>query len=533
VAEPEGRGGRAHPDRRGGLSGRLAFAAALLALATVLGCTEPAKREAPVAPPGFPADASGDPPPAPREFRAAWVATVSNIDWPSRRDLTVAQQRAEMIAILERARQLNLNALILQVRPSADAIYPSALEPWSEYLTGEQGRAPQPAWDPLQEWIHEAHGRGIELHAWFNPYRARHSTARSPEAPQHIASRQPALVKRYGSFLWLDPGEAAAAQHTLDVILDVVRRYDIDGVHIDDYFYPYPVQAPGANGAAPDVDFPDEPSWRAYIARGGTLDRASWRRDNVNRLVERIAVQLRREKPWVRFGVSPFGIGRPDRRPPGIAGFSQYDKLYADVELWMRQCWVDYLVPQLYWPIDQAPQAFGVLLDYWLAENTCGRHVFAGLYTSRIDATPQSWAPAEISNQVNLTRRREGAKGHVHFSMAPLAQNRAGIVEALAPGYAVAALPPAFPWIDNEAPPAPDVALSRQPGGVEVRIAPRPGKPAARFAVWARSAGLWHFRVVPATQTSVDLIPVGIDRVVVSAVDRLGNESRRIAVSVP
>jgi uncharacterized lipoprotein YddW (UPF0748 family) len=304
-------------------------------------------------------------------------------------------------------------------------------------------------------------------------------------------------------------------------------------VHIDDYFYPYPVQAPGANGAAPDVDFPDEPSWRAYIARGGTLDRASWRRDNVNRLVERIAVQLRREKPWVRFGVSPFGIGRPDRRPPGIAGFSQYDKLYADVELWMRQCWVDYLVPQLYWPIDQAPQAFGVLLDYWLAENTCGRHVFAGLYTSRIDATPQSWAPAEISNQVNLTRRREGAKGHVHFSMAPLAQNRAGIVEALAPGYAVAALPPAFPWIDNEAPPAPDVALSRQPGGVEVRIAPRPGKPAARFAVWARSAGLWHFRVVPATQTSVDLIPVGIDRVVVSAVDRLGNESRRIAVSVP
>jgi uncharacterized lipoprotein YddW (UPF0748 family) len=520
------------------LSTRTIAGAATIFLALLaFGCTAPVQRVSSI-PPAIPADAAGDPPPAPREFRAAWVATVGNIDWPSRRDLTVAQQQAEMIAILERARELKLNALILQVRPSADAIYPSTLEPWSEYLTGEQGRAPEPAWDPLQAWIDAAHARGIELHAWFNPYRARHSQARSPESARHIAVTRPWLVKPYGGFLWLDPGEPAAAQHTIDVILDVVRRYDIDGVHIDDYFYPYPVQAPAPNGTGAEIDFPDEPSWRAYVASGGTLARADWRRDNVNRLVERIHLALEREKPWVRFGVSPFGLGRPDRRPPGIAGFSQYDKLYADVELWLRSCWVDYLAPQLYWPIDQAPQAFGVLLDYWIGENACGRHVFAGIYTSRIDSTPQSWSPAEIVSQVAQARLRDGSRGHIHFSMAALAQDRAGIVEALGTLYASPALPPAFPWIDSEAPPAPDVlatASTRFAGGAELRIAPRAGKPSVLFAIWTRSGGAWRFHVVPGSQGHVDLAPgaAPIDRIVVSAVDRLGNESWRVVVSLP
>ncbi|HYC36262.1 MAG TPA: family 10 glycosylhydrolase [Usitatibacter sp.] len=509
-----------------------AAATLAMALALAIACTPVPAPEAPpgaTGPPPF-----EEPPPAPREFRAAWVAVVANIDWPSRRDLAPAQQRAEMLSILDRARAMNLNAIILQVRPSADAIYPSAIEPWSEYLTNEQGRAPHPAWDPLAAWVEEAHARGIELHAWFNPYRARHNKAQSPLAPGHVARTHPQVVKSYGEYLWMDPGEPVAAQRTLDVILDVVRRYDIDGVHIDDYFYPYPEKVAGTTDV--EIDFPDGPSWRAYQASGGTLARADWRRQNVNALIERIHDAVRREKRWVRFGVSPFGLGRPDRRPVGIAGFSQYDKLYADVELWMRKCWMDYLAPQLYWPRAQAPQAFGVLLDYWIAQNACGRHLFPGLFTSRIDASAQSWAPGEIVAQVAEVRRRPGSAGHIHFSMAALAQNRAGIADALAAEYAQPALVPASPWIDASPPAAPDVAVNVMPGGrVEIEAGARGDKPVASWAVWTRAGNEWRFTSFPRGQARMMLRPVGaaaIDRVVVSAVDRLGNESRRVALEL-
>ncbi len=483
--------------------------------------------------------ATEEPPPAPREFRGAWVATVANIDWPSRRDLTVEEQRAEMVAIVERAAKLRLNALLLQVRPSADAIYPSTLEPWSEYLTGEQGRAPDPPWDPLQVWIEEAHRRGIELHAWFNPYRARHSKAQSPEAPGHIAKAHPELVRSYGNQLWLDPGEPAAAQYTLDVILDVVRRYDIDGVHIDDYFYPYPVSVPQSpGGAAVEVDFPDETTWRAYLAAGGTMAKADWRRRNVTELVERIHREAHREKAWVRFGISPFGLPRPDRRPAGVEGFSQYDKLYADVELWMQRCMLDYLAPQLYWKTADPARPFEVLLDTWIGENTCGRHVFPGFFTSRIDASAESWRPQEIVEQIALARKSRASLGHIHFSMAALIQNRSGIDEALEALYASPALPPSHPWIDTTAPGPPSVAIlssSRDPARVTLQVAPSMGSVPARYAVWARADGTWRFSVAPAGQATVDLAADAprIDRVVVSAVDRLGNEGLRVTVVVP
>ena len=467
------------------------------------------------------------PPPAPREFRAAWVATVANIDWPSAKGLPVERQRAEMVAILDRAAALRLNVIILQVRPSADAIYPSALEPWTEYLTGEQGRAPDPMYDPLAEWIDGARRRGIEIHAWFNPYRARHAKAESPEAATHISRTQPDVVRTYGKSLWLDPAEPRAAQRTLDVILDVVRRYDIDGVHIDDYFYPYPEG---------DLDFPDEPSWQAYLASGGTLVRADWRRRNVDELIGRIYRDVHREKPWVRFGISPFGIGRPDRRPPGIEGFSQYDKLYADVENWMQQCWFDYLAPQLYWPRAQAAQSFAVLLDYWITQDTCGRHIVSGLFTSRIDGSPRSWGVDEILGQVDLSRTRPGNFGHIHFSMAALTQNRAGVSDQLATTrYATPALIPTSPWIDAEPPAPPAVTVARLPRGLRVSLAMAPGKPAARFAIWTRSGGTWQFLVVPATAPTVDLgaDPPAVDRIVASAVDRLGNESARVSIEVP
>jgi uncharacterized lipoprotein YddW (UPF0748 family) len=481
------------------------------------------------------------PPPAPREFRAAWVSTVANIDWPSKANLTPAKQQAEAIAILDRAKALNLNAIVLQVRPAADAIYPSSIEPWSEYLTGLQGLAPQPFYDPLHFWVTQAHLRGLELHAWFNPYRARQNGARSPAAANHISRTRPQAVKSYGKYLWMDPGEEAAVQQTLDVVLDVVRRYDIDGVHIDDYFYPYPIEAPtasGAEGAALDgkgskaeLDFPDEPSWQRYLAGGGKLDRADWRRSNVNRLIQALYEGIHREKSWVRFGISPFGLGRPDRRPPGINGFSQYDKLYADAETWLKNGWLDYFSPQLYWPIKPPAQAYGVLLDYWIAQNAQGRHLWPGLFTSRIGAPTKEYAPQEIIEQIALTRTRPGADGHVHFSMAALMENRKGIADQLRAGtYASPALVPATPWLGRETPEAPSVAAQRKGESVLLRLAA--GKANASYAIWSRYAGHWRFATAPASRVDWTVpadAKLGMpDAVFVSAVDRLGNESARV-----
>jgi uncharacterized lipoprotein YddW (UPF0748 family) len=486
------------------------------------------------------------PPAAPREFRAAWVSTVANIDWPSRAGLPVAKQQAEAIAILDRAKGLNLNAIVLQVRPSADAIYPSELEPWTEYLTGQQGKAPSPMYDPLKFWIDQAHARGLELHAWFNPYRARHATAKSAPSRDHISVTKPQTVKTYGRFQWMDPGEAEASKHTLDVVLDVVKRYDIDGVHIDDYFYPYPIEAPSATGAEtaaldagvagaprPELEFPDQPAWQRYLAGGGQLDRAAWRRQNVNQLIEALYSGIHREKAWVRFGISPFGIGRPDRRPPGILGFSQYDKLYADAELWLKNGWLDYLSPQLYWPIAQQPQAFDVLLDYWLRENTRGRHVWPGLYTSRIDGSAKTYEPEEIVKQIGVTRSRAGGGnsiGHVHFSIAALMQNRKGISDQLKNiSYQSAALIPATPWLGSDAPGAPRVGAKRGAAGLDLTLSA--GKSATQYAIWARYGDEWRFVVTPASRGDVTLADengIAAGAVVVSAVDRLGNESERV-----
>jgi uncharacterized lipoprotein YddW (UPF0748 family) len=519
----------------------LAGVAGTLALSGLLAsCKTPPKAVAPGALPA--AVASVDQPPAaPREFRAAWVSTVANIDWPSKQNLNAAQQQAEAIAILDRAKAMNLNAIVLQVRPGADAIYPSSIEPWSEYLTGAQGKAPQPWYDPLKFWITEAHARGLELHAWFNPYRARHNIARSPAAPNHISRTNPAAVKTYGSFLWMDPGEESASRQTLDVVLDVVRRYDVDGVHIDDYFYPYPIEAPsatGAEGAALDgkqakaeLDFPDQPSWKRYVAGGGKLDKASWRRDNVNRLIEALYTGIHHEKSWVRFGISPFGLGRPDRRPPGISGFSQYDKLYADAETWLQKGWLDYLSPQLYWPRAQSAQAYDVLLDYWVGQNTMGRHIWPGLFTSRIGAPTRDYQPQEIIDQVAVARSRPGAGGHVHFSMVTLMQNRKGISDQLVAGeYAQPALVPATPWLGNAKPALPRVMAVRSGQAIKLKLAP--GKADVLYAVWTRYGNTWRFSVAPAGHTSVVLADDArlgeANSVFVSAVDRLGNESERV-----
>ncbi len=499
----------------------LAIAATLLALVSCA-LSPPAPAPTPI---------SDGPPPAPREFRAAWVATVANIDWPSRPNLTVAQQQAEIIALLDQAQNLNLNAIVLQVRPSADALYPSSLEPWSEYLTGQQGKAPEPLYDPLKMWIAEAHGRGIELHAWLNPYRARHSSAKSMLAASHIANTQPAVVRKYGDLLWMDPAEPAAVQRTLDVVTDLVRRYDVDGIHIDDYFYPYPIQA--ADGR--EIDFPDEPAWQRYLATHGQASRADWRREQVNHLIEQMYRVVHRDKPWVRFGISPFGLGRPDRRAAGIKGFSQYDKIYADAELWLSKGWLDYAAPQLYWPIDQAAQAFPALLDTWAQENTQQRHLWPGLFTSRIDASTKSWEPEEIVRQIGLTRSHAGASGHIHFSLIALLQNRRGIATLLKSGvYAMPALVPATPWLTADTPTAPSLSLKRaeQAGGLDtVLIESEDQAKLSGFAIWKKYRSEWVFAVQPASrpQLIIDTDPkLGRPSdIVISSVSQLGIESVR------
>ncbi len=527
----------------------LTFISLLLAVLVLGSCADlPAPADPAQTPPGSVVTAPrfdpNAPPLLPREFRAAWVATVANIDWPSKPGLPVADQQRELIAIVEKARELNLNALIVQVRPSTDALYASSIEPWSEYLTGEQGKPPQPFYDPLEMWVKEAHARGIELHAWFNPYRARHTKAVSPNARNHVTNTMPQAVKSYGGFQWMDPGDARAADHTMAVILDVVKRYDIDAVHIDDYFYPYPVPQDPASGAPPsepgkplpERDFPDDPTWQAYLSGGGTLARADWRRDNVNRLIERIYRGIQKEKPWVRFGVSPFGLGKPEKRAPGIAGFSQYDKLYADVELWLQKGWLDYLAPQLYWPIEQKAQAFDVLLDYWIAENRVERHIWPGLYTSRIDSSARSWVPAEVTNQVALSRTHSGSGGQIHFSMIALMENRKGISDALkTQSYAIPALVPASPWLDVKSPSAPKVVTDATPTGrpsVRYLVRNTAPEPVRIFAVSARYGDRWVFSTAPARDdgsASVEVAAINpygvVNRIAVQAIDRVGNAS--------
>lgn len=352
-----------------------------------------------------------------KEFRGAWVATVYNLDWPSKAGLSAERQQAELRAMLDRARALGLTAILFQVRPAGDAFYASKIEPWSAFLTGTQGEAP--GYDPLAFAVREAHARGLELHAWFNPFRAS-TSAKGAFAKSHVSRTHPAWVRPHGSLLWLDPGVPAARDYVLDVVLDVVRRYEIDGVHIDDYFYPYPTKGAG--------DFADAASWKAHgIATGMT--RGDWRRDNINRFVETLYRRVKAEKPAVKVGISPFGIWRPGVPATIEAGLDAFGTLHCDAKLWLERGWCDYLAPQLYWSIEPAPQSFPVLLDWWRAQSKSGRPVWPGIATERVG----SKRPAtEIAQQIALTRRGTDAPGHIHWSMKALMQDRGGVAKLLA-----------------------------------------------------------------------------------------------------
>ncbi len=469
----------------------------------------------------------------PREFRGVWVSTVANIDWPSRPGIPIGQQRQEMSEILDRVAALNFNAIVLQVRPSCDTLYKSDLEPWSHYLTGTSGKAPEdPAYDPLVEWIKGAHARGIEVHAWFNPYRAGHPSQHgrgendkgtSAYAANHIVNQRPDLAKRYGAHYWMDPAEPEVQDHSYNVVMDVVRRYDIDGVHFDDYFYPYK-ERDAANNL---IEFPDEPAWQRYAASGGTLTRNDWRRMHVNTFMERIYNGIKAERPEVKFGLSPFGIWQPGY-PEGIQGFNQYEELYADARLWLNEGWVDYWTPQLYWPIDQLPQSYPRLLQWWLDENTHGRHVWPGMGSYKYVAENFAKGAVEVVDEIAITRG-VGAGGNVHFTYNTFKNEKlAGLLTSTV--YRHKALVPATPWLDNTIPATPEAAVS----GGAVRWMSQPDVFLWVVSQW-RAEGPrrgWSHEILTSDKRSIRL-PQGVTRVAVFAVSRTGNLSKPAKISIP
>ncbi len=436
-----------------------------------------------------------------REVRGTWIATVSRINWPKTDD--PAQQRNDLVAIFEEAVAAGLNTIYFQVRPEADALYASEFEPWSRYLTGTQGV--DPGYDPLAFAVEQAHARGLELHAWLNPYRARAGSGAT--SADHVSQTMPDAVVSYGSQLWLDPGHPDAFEHTLSVVRDIVRRYDIDGIHMDDYFYPYPMDG---------GRFDDDATYAAY---GGGLSRAEWRRDNVNRMVRRVGEVVAEEKPDVRWGISPFGIYRPGM-PEGVVGLDQYSTLYADVLAWMRGGWLDYVAPQLYWPTTSSGQPFGALLDWWADRATeTGRTLLIGSSVSR------RYGLAEYERQLDLvsSARDRNAHGIVWWSVAPIVTNDGGLRDMLARRYAAPAASP--PLVTATVAPAAPVAWVAEDEFVEVRAA---GGSLRYWAAYRDTDEGWRLEVLaPASRARLPL-PAG--RWAISAIARNGLESRGVVV---
>ncbi len=458
--------------------------------------------------------------PVPREFRAVWVATVDNIDFPTKKGLPADEQKKELIAILDLCRKLRLNAVIFQVRPMADAVYTSKLEPWSEFLTGEMGK-PQ-AFDPLAFLVGEAHKRGILVHAWFNPYRAYHPAAKTL-SDDHISRTRPSIVRQYGRYMWLDPTDDAAKRYSVDVIKDVVRRYDIDGVHFDDYFYPYAEN----DAAGKKIDFPDQANYDAYLkTTTKPLDRSNWRRWHVNQFIEAVGREIKKVKPEIVYGISPFGIWQP-MPEKGISGFNAYAELYADAKKWLQDGTVDYLTPQLYWETARQAQSFPVLLDWWKEQNTKARYIWPGIAAYRIGSTP-TFTSGEIASQIAKTRQNDLTRGAIYFSQKSLRNDMGGIqTELTATVYTTDAVIPQFSWIRSQPLLAPSVKIRRDKDIVTAAWTERGRRKAFWFVVDAKDKDGWSRSILPAGERSIALSASrNIEKIVVRGVDRLGNLSR-------
>lgn len=401
----------------------------------------------------------------------------------------------------------------------ADAVYKPGLEPWSEFLTGQMGKAQN--FDPLEFLVTAAHSRGILVHAWFNPYRAYHPAAKTI-SDDHISKRHPEFVRQYGRYMWIDPTDPAGQKHSLDVIKDVVRRYDIDGVHFDDYFYPYAERDSAGNR----IDFPDDENWKAYKRSSGKLDRDDWRRASVNSFIEAVGREIKKIRPEVVYGISPFGIWQPEP-DKGIKGFNSYAELYADSRKWLQDGTVDYLAPQLYWETARDGQSFPVLLDWWKSQNTRHRFIWPGIAAYRIGST-KTFTAGEVANQIGLTRRSPETIGAIYFSFKSLRNDMGGIQGVLRDQvYTRDAIIPQFSWIKTTRILSPKVTVRRDDRYVRASWIEQGNQKAFWFVVYAKDKDGWSCSVLPASERSIALSSDRkIDRIVVTSVDRLGNESQ-------
>ncbi len=453
-----------------------------------------------------------------REFRGAWVASVWNSDWPSKAGLSVSQQQAELVEITKQLQALNFNALILQIRPEGDAVYSSTIEPWSAWITGTQGKAPNPFYDPLEFAIAECHKRNLELHAWFNPYRAKTSIKGTPNVHPHLAITNPEVIYEWGNQLWIEPGAKLVQDRAYNVIMDVVRRYDIDAIHLDDYFYPYPIEG---------KSFPDHRTYAAYTAAGGKLGLEDWRRENVNQMVQRLSQGIKALKSHVKFGISPFGIYRPGQ-PAGIVGLDAYSVLYADSKKWLQQGWVDYLAPQLYWRTDQPKQSYEALLKWWTEVNSRQRHIYAGNNIAQLDG--KDWKKEEIDKQIQISRNLEKnlSLGNIFYSMISLKENRQGLADHLDNSlYAQPALAPSMSWQDRTPPAQP---RELQVTNRKLNWQPGDNKPVRSWTLYRQSSNNWQIQRILSAGTNFATVEPGT--YAVCAVDRLGNESLGTVITV-
>ena len=372
-----------------------------------------------------------------REMRAAWIATVMNIDWPSNKGLSSTQQQQEYIELLDKLHAVGMNAVIVQIRPTADAFYPSSFEPWSEYLTGAQGVPPQPYYNPLNFMIDEARKRGMEFHAWFNPYRVSMNEDFIPAAG-HPFTKYPDWFVKYGGKWYYDPGHPDARAFVLEAIMETIRHYDVDAVHFDDYFYPYRIK---------DVEFPDDSSFQRF----GQLefeDRDSWRRSNVDYFIRELSLRIANERSHVKFGISPFGVWRnidmDTRGSKTQAGQTNYDDLFADVLKWLAEGWIDYVTPQIYWHIGFDVAEYKTLVDWW-SRNAFGRHVYIGQGIYRVGG--KGWEdPNEIVNQIAFNRTFPNVHGSMYFSAKVFAGNKRNVNQKIDSLYRYKALVPVMEW---------------------------------------------------------------------------------------
>lgn len=368
------------------------------------------------------------------EMRAVWIATVKNIDFPSYKFLSVEEQKKEYIDLLDYFSEIGINAVMFQIRPAADAFYASEFEPWSEWLTGEQGKAPDPYYDPLEFYIEEAHKRNIEFHAWVNPFRAVATIEFADIAENHITNRKPEWFFTYDIHKYFDPGIPEVREYVTNIIGDIVKRYDIDGIHFDDYFYPYPAR----NERGRIMKIQDKSSFLKY--NRDSLSLADWRRHNMNLFIKGVNERIKAEKPWIRFGIAPSGVWRNKSQDPDgsdTKGLAHFDYLYSDVLKWLQNDWIDYVAPQLYWPIGNKYADYATLVNWW-SEHTYGKHLYIGqaVYQARKNAVSSSWRdPNQLIDQLKINRNNPKVFGSIFYKAKSIKENHLGFCDSLKLNY--------------------------------------------------------------------------------------------------